>query len=387
MKPEFLITNYNIIPNSDLLQTEKIQSVLNMCKESGGTVIFPAGNYVVGSLRLWSDTTLILKDGAHIIGSANIDDYIVFDVDEDIQYFTDGELIPVHDNRQARKEYRHAVISVFAQKNIVIKGEGDCSIDGVDCFDPLGEEGFRGPHAIFLSSCKNIEFNGYKVVNAANFAHQLDNCENIRFQKVNAQAGHDGVHLNQCKNIIIEDCMFETGDDCIAGINITNLFVNNCYLNTSCNAFRIGGANLSINKCEVKGFGKYAHRLSLHKGNGAFAPENMGRHNTLYFMEFFASPIVIFENGCNVSISDCKIDNVGSFLHYESSNLFALHVGAYLTNLNIKNTVVTNLKAPSVIQANSEHKLNVIIQNCQSSDCVGNDISLFDGKDENTIVL
>jgi hypothetical protein len=68
------------------------------------------------------------------------------------------------------------------------------------------------------------------------------------------------------KNVTIANCRFFTGDDCLAGRYWENVTVSNCVLNTSCNGFRVGGHNVSINNCLIYGPGEYEHR-SGHRHN------------------------------------------------------------------------------------------------------------------------
>lgn len=41
-------------------------------------------------------------------------------------------------------------------ENASVIGETGSYIDGVNCYDEQGDEGFRGPHAICAWGCKNI---------------------------------------------------------------------------------------------------------------------------------------------------------------------------------------------------------------------------------------
>ena len=45
----YCITDYGVIANLPELQTEKLQAVLDLCRENGGTVVIPAGVYRTGA--------------------------------------------------------------------------------------------------------------------------------------------------------------------------------------------------------------------------------------------------------------------------------------------------------------------------------------------------
>lgn len=381
----YIVTQHGVKANIGALQTNEVQHVFDLCK-NGGTVVFPAGQYRVSSLRLWSNTTVVLQTGATIVGSTDCRDYQVFDPPAGMQFYHDGEMVSFDLDRCRRPIYRRAIFTAYQADNLAIVGEQGAVIDGADCYDPEGSEGFRGPHGFFFSSCRNVVFTGYTIRNTGNFAHQLDGCQNVCMQNLTVEAGHDGVHLNACKNISIENCTFETGDDCIAGINVYNLFVSHCRLNTACDSFRIGGVHIHIEHCTAEGGGKYPHRLSMYRDGKLVLPPEKGRYNTLYFMEFFGSESMPLAAPCDVTLTDCVIDNVDSFLHYEAENGMALHTGARLCKFTMRNVTVTRLGKPSVVQAVSEAPLQVEMQNVTVVDRAGNAATLFDGKDTNTIV-
>ena len=77
---KYFITDYGVVSNSTELQTEKIQSVLDLCRENGGTVVIPKGRFYTAALYMHSDTTLYLEHGAELYGSDNCDDYEVFEI-------------------------------------------------------------------------------------------------------------------------------------------------------------------------------------------------------------------------------------------------------------------------------------------------------------------
>ena len=72
-------------------------------------------------------------------------------------------------------------------------------IDGVHCYDPYGEEGYRGPHSIYITNCENVTMETYTARFAGNFMHQLDNCKNVMMRRVVNLAGSGGIHLHCCR--------------------------------------------------------------------------------------------------------------------------------------------------------------------------------------------
>ena len=74
----FNILDYKAKGDGITLNTKSIQAAIDACSKSGGgTVLFPAGRYVSGTIYLRSHVTLFLESGAILEGSKNLNDYPV----------------------------------------------------------------------------------------------------------------------------------------------------------------------------------------------------------------------------------------------------------------------------------------------------------------------
>lgn len=389
---DYRLTDYGVVPDLQMLQTKQIQKVLDLCKDNGGRVIVPKGQYLVGGLQMWSDTVLYLESGAQLIGSDICEDYAVFPVPEGIELRTDMELIAEQYNNKPWSAYRRAIISVYGGKNIAVIGEEGSIIDGDDCCDPQGEEGYRGPHGIFITNAENVTLKGYRISNCGNFMHQIDNCRNITMQNVTCEGGSDGVHLHCCSHILIEDCVFHTGDDNIAGINMEYLTVRRCDMNTSCDAFRAGGSHLLIEDCKIWGPGIHPHRMTVVQNRGTelvrnknnTLPRNMGRHNLECVYIHFASTEFPAEKAYHdITFRNCKIDNVDKFLSYQADE-GALMSGTHLAEMTLENVSFTNLKGTSWVSASKEEPLTITLKNVTATDADGIKTDVFDKNAANT---
>ena len=357
---KYRVTDYGVVLNSKELQTEAFQKVFDMCKNGGGTVIVPKGKYLVAALRMWSNTTLYLEEGAEIFGSDNCDDYQVFPIPKGMEMRSDMELITQYYGKPW-DAYRRAIITAYGEKNISIIGEKDSAFDGQNCYDPNGEEGYRGPHIIFLSCCENVLLQGYIARHSGNFLHEANNCRNLTMRNVTCLGGSDGIHLHCSKDTLIENCSFITGDDCIAGINIENLLVDNCLLNTSCNLFRMGGVNINIKNTKSYGPGYYPHRMTVVKGKNNELPREQGRHNTLALVDYFASTNYPFK-ASDIHFENCVFDDFERILYYPADQ-DSLHSGTHLGLFTFKNVTFNKLKVPAYIVESKEEPLTVILDN------------------------
>lgn len=356
---KYYVIDFGVKTDCFDLQTAAFQAVLDLCKNDGGVVVVPKGKYYIAALRMWSNTTLYLESGAELYGSEECDDYEVFPVPQGMEMRSDMELITQY-YVTPWETYRRAMITAYGEKNVSIIGEANSIIDGRNCYDANGEEGYRGPHAIFFSCCENVLFEGYTARHSGNFLHEANNCKNLVMRRVTCLGGSDGIHLHCTEHAIIEDCLFKTGDDCIAGINIKDLQVRRCVLNTSCNLFRIGGVGIYVEDCYAYGPGYYPHRKTVVKGKRDELPRAEGRHDMQAVVDYFASTNYPYEPS-DIHFKNCVIENARNIVYNPVGHDF-LHSGTSLKELTFDNVRFTDLKANSLIW-NAEIPLTIRLKN------------------------
>ena len=281
---EFPITRYGATADDERLDTEAIQRAIDACAAAGGGAVrVPKGRFITGSLRLASNVRLVLDRDAVLQGSTNHLDY-------------------------GKGGWNDALLVGENLKNIAVEGPG--RIDGADCRNPKGEEGFRGPHAIWLANCQNIAIAGLTIERAGNYAVFCRGCTAATVEKVSFRGGHDGVHAQACGKFRVRECDFRTGDDCLAGCDNTDFEVVGCKINSSCNGFRLGCLGMLVKDCAFWGPGEYVHRVSRRN-------DSPGRTNMLSAFVHFApkdrNPKLPSDNWL---IQNCTIDNVDAVYEY-----------------------------------------------------------------------
>ena len=356
---KYYVTDFGVRLDCPDLQTAAFQAVFDLCKKDGGIVVVPKGKYHIAALRMWSNTTLYLESGAELYGSEECDDYEVFPIPKGMEMRSDMELITQY-YVTPWETYRRAMITAYGEKNVSIIGEANSIIDGKNCYDPNGEEGYRGPHVIFFSCCENVLFEGYTARHSGNFLHEANNCKNLVMRRVTCLGGSDGIHLHCTEHATIEDCLFKTGDDCIAGINVKDLKVRRCVLNTSCNLFRIGGVGIYVEDCYAYGPGYYPHRKTVVKGKHNELPRAEGRHDMQAVVDYFASTNYPYEPS-DIHFKNCVIENARNVVYNPVGHDF-LHSGTCLKELTFENVRITDLKANSLIW-NAEIPLTIRLKN------------------------
>ena len=306
------------------LVTQKIQKSLDSCFAlGGGTVRLSEGIYRSGTLILKSNVTLLLEKGAVLKGS---DDF---------------------------KNYQNdAFIYAKDAKNIAIEGEG--IIDGVDCYNPNGEENFRGPHCIRFINCKSLIIRGIQIQRSANWAINCRYCSDGIVENVQIRGGHDGLHTRFCQNFKVSKCDFRTGDDAFAGNDNQNFDIQDCKINTSCNGFRMGCENMKINRCTFWGPGEYQHKIQ--KRNNMLAA----------FVHFSPKDENSKLNSGNWELKDIKVDNVDNFYNYNfKSGLW--QTGRPMTSISFENVEAKGLIKAFEINGGDDKKAQIKIKNSQFS--------------------
>ena len=74
---QFVITDYGVVNDSTLLQTEKIQAVIDLAAENGGMVVIPKGTFLSGSLFFKPKTHLHIEEGGVMKGSDDISHFAI----------------------------------------------------------------------------------------------------------------------------------------------------------------------------------------------------------------------------------------------------------------------------------------------------------------------
>ncbi len=180
--------------------TAAFQKALDDCAiAGGGTVIVPAGNYLIGSIELKSHTTLRLEKGANLLGSPELEDYPI------VKVRWEGKWIDGH----------RALIFAHDANQIAIIGGGN--ISGNPALG--GRQMPRRPVIIESINCTEVRFEGFATEHRSMWSIHPVYCENVVAKNliIRSTGGNgDGIDVDSCQHVRIENCDIATGDDCIA---------------------------------------------------------------------------------------------------------------------------------------------------------------------------
>lgn len=361
--------NYNITDFGarvcDSLQTPYIQKAIDTCfLNGGGRVTVPRGIFRTGGLRLRSDVTLYLESGAILEGSLDPNDYSGY-LNDVVEPITEPEATSTSGPGSVLSRWNNAVIRAIRARNVSIIGEPGSYINGRNCYDPKGEEGYRGPHAINMWYCENITLCGYTVTDSANWAHAIFESKNISAQKVTVYGGHDGFDVRTCDNVLIEDCNFYTGDDCIAGFDNNDVIIRNCILDCSCSALRFGGNHVLVENCHSYAPGSFGHRYTLPPEKQASgAPTDAScRHSMytpfLYYCDFRAK---LRRAPGDILIRNCTFENPDSLFMLQFDGQHKWCCNRSLTSITYEDCRGIGVCEPILIHGDADEPISFTLK-------------------------
>lgn len=343
----------------------------------GGRVVVGRGEWNVKALRLRSRVTLYLEAGATIRGSRNIDDYFILDNDtvEPVpaawithEAWTFEQSCSLDNfTKYPGSRWNNGLIRLLNAEDAAIVGEKGSVIDGMNPYDPIGEEHYRGPQGVSAINCRRLTLRGYTLRQTGNWAHRIADTADILVEGVICEAGHDGVHFNGCDNVTVRNCTFKTGDDSVAGFDNTNVLVEDCFINTACSGFRFAGTDVRIRRCTLKGPAEYGFRGSLSKEDKqAGAPSGKAkRNNMLSFFTYYSDGThPVRRNAGRIEISDSTCENADRLLHYNFGNEMWQR-GKPMTDISYRNVKAINAKMPAAAWGDKDVPVKLSFKNCE----------------------
>lgn len=212
----FNVKKFGAVGDGKTHDTQAIQNAINAC-DKGGTVLIPAGSYLVGHLDLKSDMTLELEKNA-LLTFISYGEIGILPENRALLPCTDGEIT-------TRSKSLIAGISVH---NLIITGEGTIDGNGETWWPsyPKGIEKVNGenrPHLLQFIMSSNILIQGITFQDSPKFNNVLlyvDNAiySDVKFFKYSTVKGRNGDALDPyaSRNVLIVGCLFGNQDDSIA---------------------------------------------------------------------------------------------------------------------------------------------------------------------------
>ena len=236
----FNVADFGAVSDGRTNDTAAIARAVAACSAAGGgTIVFPAGRYLSGSIMPGSNTTLQLEAGSELLYSGDP---------------ADSPIVP--SRWESTNAFTHApLIYANGKQNIAIVGRGTINGQGSNWWwrngrhDPSRAAEIRPAMQAWLKLFDRIEAGQkpgpeeYQL--AADYLRpslvQFNGCENVLVEGVtitespmwllhplysdhvvirgvtflSTGPNGDGIDVDSCRDVRISDCFFSTGDDCI----------------------------------------------------------------------------------------------------------------------------------------------------------------------------
>lgn len=290
--------------------------------DGGGTIYFPAGEYLTGPIKMKSNITLHIESGATLRFSDDFEDYLPFETvrwegvvmkafsplihangAENLSIIGRGTL-----DGQGLKWWQHA-LSIIHE----IRSTGEVS--EISPLQRLWEEANEGlqvetyykpsmarrffrPPFIQFYECKNIFIEGVTIKNSPFWTINPEFCDNLVVNGVTINnpsknpkgPNTDGINPSSCSNVRISNCFISVGDDCITiksgrdgdgrkyGKPCENITITNCVMLSGHGGVVIGSEmsggvkKVTISNCVFNGTDA-GIRLKSSRGRGGMVEE------------------------------------------------------------------------------------------------------------------
>ena len=227
------VRDLGAVPDGKTLCTEAIQQAIDRCGAAGGgTVYFPPGTYLSGTLFLKSHVTLHLEAGATLLGSTRLADYPL--VKAKVPSRTNALQSPQPDFRRGSRRHfdrrpRHARRQRRRLQEQAHDGRRPLMLRVINCRDVLVENiqmqnsGFWNQHYL---ACRRVRVQGIRVFNHATY---------------NA----DGIDIDGCRDFVVSNSFIDSDDDAVCLKSTSdrpceNVLISNCVISSHCNADQNG---------------------------------------------------------------------------------------------------------------------------------------------------
>jgi len=221
---EIRLKDFNIDNTGKTIVTDKIQALLD--KAMGKKIIIDEGKYLVSSLFIKSDTTLVLDKNATLVATTKEDEY------------------PILDTRVAGIEmpWYVGILNVIDAENVTIEGEG--AIDGSgpywwekywgkdmnggmrQKYDRLGlrfacDYDCKRTRNVLVSNSKNINLKDFKSIDSGFWNVHILYSHNVIVDNIHINSDDyrspstDGINIDSSYDVEVKNCRLAVNDDSI----------------------------------------------------------------------------------------------------------------------------------------------------------------------------
>jgi hypothetical protein len=252
------------------LDTAAVQAAIDACnKDQGGTVLVPAGVFLIGTIEMKSNVTLHIAQSGKLLGSADGKQYHAADA------------IPLSGDSTLGDGNVGLIFAVNAH-NIAIEGPG--TIDGQGAqfrspsrgvMPPAGISGSHRPYHLLFHRCTNVTVRDIYLFQSAFHSLRIIQSSYVKLDGIHiynrVNHNNDGFHFISSQYVHVSNCDVECQDDACALFGSCKFVtVTNCSFSTRWSVFRFGGGeaeNITVSNCLI--YQTYGCPIKMRCGPGS----------------------------------------------------------------------------------------------------------------------
>ena len=270
---QYVITDFGVKKDSNLIQTGTIQRIINKAaRRGGGVIVIPKGTFLSGALFFKPKTHLYVSEGAVLKGSDNIKDY------------------PAMPSRMEGQnlDYFPALVNAYGVNGFTISGTGAIDGNGLKYWEAFWQRRKENPQCtnlevsrprlVFIWNSNDVQVQDVKLHNSGFWTSHYYKCQNVKILNLHIVSPHapvkapstDAIDIDACSNVLIKGCYMSVNDDAIAlkggkgpwadtdtnnGEN-TNIIIEDCefgfcHAALTCGSEAIHNKNIVMRRCHV----------------------------------------------------------------------------------------------------------------------------------------
>ncbi len=215
----YRVTDYGVIRDSTVLQTSRLQAVIDKAAaEGGGVISIPEGNFLSGALFFKPNTHLHLEEGGILKGSDDISNFPI------VMTRMEGQTL----------KYFAALVNADKLDGFTISGKGTINGNGLRywksfwlrrTFNPqcTNMDEMR-PRLVYISNCKNVQISGVHLKDSPFWTTHLYKSERVKLLNLRITSpgspvkapSTDALDIDACREIHVKNCFMSVNDDAIA---------------------------------------------------------------------------------------------------------------------------------------------------------------------------
>jgi polygalacturonase len=259
---EFNVKQYGAVGDGINLDSKAINKAIDAAAAAGGgTVYFPAGQYLSGSIHLKSNIALFIDQGATIIAAP---------VTAENGYDDEEPSVNTTYQDYGHSHWHNSLIWGENLHDVSILGQGTIWGKGLYRDYVKGKQTANKTIALYL--CRNINIRDISILQGGWFAILATGVDNLTIDNVILDTNRDGMDIDCCRNVHVSNCSVNSPYD--DGI---------CLKSTFALGFARATENVTITNCQVSGFetgsfldGTYKRTVASPTGRIKFGTESNG---------------------------------------------------------------------------------------------------------------